>query len=76
MGEDGLHGEGILRGGDAPQAATTVGVRLTRGPTQSGHSAPEPFPCAICLIDTPPSEGATLRHWSDRPAFVGRQRCP
>jgi hypothetical protein len=44
MGEDGLHGEGILRGGDAPEAATTVGVRLTRGSTQSGHGEREPFP--------------------------------
>ena len=28
MGEDGLHGEGILHGGDDAQAATTAGSRF------------------------------------------------
>jgi hypothetical protein len=47
MGEDGLHGEGILRGGDAPQAATTVGSVLSGDRRSQGMASvnhfPEPF---------------------------------
>jgi hypothetical protein len=67
VGEKGLHRGSIMSDGDDAQVAPTAGIRLARGPTQSGQGAPDP--CAS--LDKSPSEGAASRHCRTVPPSWG-----